>query len=107
LIKEASQSYFFYQPKNTKFDYEHIGSTPWIGSTGKSGKAVLEALQINFEQEIYETEYLMSSPAMVARIEQGEKDIQAGKGVKADPNNLCCNVVIPMQEEPSSNELLV
>lgn len=54
----------------------------------KAVKAVLEALQINFEQEVDETEYLMSSPAMVARIEQGEKDIQAGKGVKVDPNNL-------------------
>lgn len=54
----------------------------------KAVKAVLEALQINFEQEIDETEYLMSSPAMVARIEQSEKDIQAGKGINVDFNNL-------------------
>ncbi len=54
----------------------------------KAVKAVLEALQINFEQELDETEYIMSSQAMVARIEQGEKDIQAGKGVKVDINNL-------------------
>jgi hypothetical protein len=54
----------------------------------KAVKAVLEALQINFEQEIDETEYLMSSPVMVDRIEQGEKDIQAGKGVKVDLNDL-------------------
>lgn len=54
----------------------------------KAVKAVLEALQINFEQEADETEYIMSSPAMVARLEQGEKDIKAGKGVKVDLNNL-------------------
>lgn len=39
----------------------------------KAVKAVLEALQINFEQEIDETEYLLSSPAIVARLEQSEK----------------------------------
>lgn len=50
----------------------------------KAVKAVLEALQINFEQEVDETEYLLSSPAMVARIEQSEKDVKAGKGVKAE-----------------------
>lgn len=54
----------------------------------KAVRAVLEALQINFEQEVDETEYLMSSPAMVARIEQAEKDIKDGKGVKVDLNNL-------------------
>jgi hypothetical protein len=54
----------------------------------KAVEAVLEALQINFEQEIDETEYLMSSPAMVARIEQGEKDFQGGKGIKVSLNNL-------------------
>lgn len=54
----------------------------------KAVKAVLEALQINFEQEIDETEYIMSSPTMVARIEQSEKDTAAGKGVKVDLNNL-------------------
>ncbi len=81
----------------------HLGSE----AQEKAVEAVLEALQINFEQEMDETEYLMSSPAMVARIEQSEKDIQAGKGVKLDLNNLCCNVVIPMQEASSSNELLV
>ncbi len=50
----------------------------------KAVKAVLEALHINFEQEADETEYLMSPPTMVARIEQSEKDIKAGKGVKVD-----------------------
>ncbi|MEX8546618.1 MAG: DUF2683 family protein [Mucilaginibacter sp.] len=54
----------------------------------KAVKAVLEALQINFEQEMDETEYLLSSPNMVDRIEQSEKDLQAGKGVKVDLNNL-------------------
>lgn len=54
----------------------------------KAVKAVLEALQINFEQEVDETEYIKSSPAMVARIEQSEKDIKAGKGIKVDINNL-------------------
>jgi hypothetical protein len=54
----------------------------------KAVRAVLEALQINFEQEMDETAYLSSSPRMVARIEQSEKDIKAGKGVKVDINNL-------------------
>jgi hypothetical protein len=54
----------------------------------KAVKAVLEALQINFEQEVDETDYIMSSPAMAARIEQGEKDVKDGKGVKVDVNNL-------------------
>ncbi len=54
----------------------------------KAVKAVLEALQINFEQDIDETDYLMASPIMVARIKQGEKDIEAGKDVKVHPSNL-------------------
>ena len=51
-------------------------------------KAALEALNVSFEEETNETEYILSSPAMVSRIEQSEKDIIAGKGVKVDINNL-------------------
>jgi PHD/YefM family antitoxin component YafN of YafNO toxin-antitoxin module len=54
----------------------------------KAVKAVLEALQVSFEDELDETEYLMSSPTIVARLEQSEKDIEAGKGVKVDVKNL-------------------
>lgn len=54
----------------------------------KAVKAVLEALQVTFEQEVDETEYIMSSPNMVARIEQSEVDFENSKGVKVDLNNL-------------------
>ena len=54
----------------------------------KAVKAALESLQVSFEQEVDETEYIMSSSAMVSRIEQSDNDIQAGKGVKIDTNNL-------------------
>lgn len=40
------------------------------------------------QQEVDETDYIVSSPAMVARIEQGEKDVKDGKGIKVDVNNL-------------------
>ena len=54
----------------------------------KAVKAALESLQVSFEEELDETEYINSSPEMVARIKQAEKDIAAGKGVKVDINNL-------------------
>ena len=54
----------------------------------KTVKAVLEALEINFEKEVDETEYIMSSPNMIARIEQSEQDLKDKKGIKVDLNNL-------------------
>ncbi|RYE22308.1 MAG: hypothetical protein EOP42_24615 [Sphingobacteriaceae bacterium] len=54
----------------------------------KAVKAVLEALQVTFEQEVDETEYIMSSPNMVTRIEQSEVDFENGKGAKVDLNKL-------------------
>ncbi|RYY19828.1 MAG: hypothetical protein EOP41_09495 [Sphingobacteriaceae bacterium] len=54
----------------------------------KAVKAVLEALQITFEQEIDDTEYIISSPNMIARIEQSKSNLENGKGVKVDLNNL-------------------
>jgi hypothetical protein len=54
----------------------------------KAVKAVLEALQINFEKEVDETEYIKSSSVMVARLKQSEEDIKNGKGVKVDVDNL-------------------
>ncbi len=35
-----------------------------------------------------ETEYLMSSPTMVARLEQARIDIREGKGIKIDLKHL-------------------
>jgi len=54
----------------------------------KAVKAALESLHVSFEQEVDETDYIMSSPAMISRIEQSDKDIEADKGVKIDVNNL-------------------
>ena len=55
----------------------------------KAVKAALELLNVNLEDEVDETDYINASPAMLARIEQSEKDIAAGKGVKVDINDLC------------------
>ena len=54
----------------------------------KAVKAALESLHVSFEEELDETEYINSSPEMVARINDAEKDIATGKGVKVDINNL-------------------
>lgn len=54
----------------------------------KTVKAILEALEINFEKEVDETKYIMSSPNMIARIEQSEQDLKDKKGIKVDLNNL-------------------
>ncbi|HEY9196791.1 MAG TPA: DUF2683 family protein [Mucilaginibacter sp.] len=54
----------------------------------KAVKAVLEALQISFEQEVDETEYLMSSPAMVAKIDEARNEARQGKGTKIDTKDL-------------------
>jgi hypothetical protein len=51
-------------------------------------KAALEALHINFEEEIDETDYITSSPAMMERLAQSHEDIKAGKGQKVDIKNL-------------------
>ncbi|GGH09611.1 DUF2683 family protein [Mucilaginibacter phyllosphaerae] len=54
----------------------------------KAVKAALKSLHVSFEDEVDETEYINSSPAMIARIEQAEKDIAAGKIVKVDIDSL-------------------
>ncbi|MFA6245990.1 MAG: DUF2683 family protein [Mucilaginibacter sp.] len=54
----------------------------------KAVKAALESLHVSFEEEIDETEYINSSPEMIAKLKQAEKDIADGKGVKVDINNL-------------------
>ena len=37
---------------------------------------------------IKETEYIMSSPELVKRIKEGEKEIQEGKGTKVNLDDL-------------------
>jgi hypothetical protein len=54
----------------------------------KAIKAALESLHVSFEDEVDETDYINSSPAMVERVEQAKKDVAAGKSVKVDINNL-------------------
>lgn len=54
----------------------------------KAVKAALESLHVSFEDEVDETDYINSSPAMVERVEQAKKDVAAGKSVKVDINNL-------------------
>ncbi len=48
----------------------------------KAIKAVLEALKIEFEQEMDETDRIMSNPVMVEKLELGRHDIAKGKGLK-------------------------
>jgi hypothetical protein len=54
----------------------------------KAVKAALESLQVSFEDEIDDTDYINSSPEMIARIKQAEQDITDGKSIKVDINNL-------------------
>lgn len=54
----------------------------------KAVKAALKSLHVSFEEEVDDTEYINASPKMLLRIEQAEKDIAAGKGVKVDINTL-------------------
>lgn len=54
----------------------------------KAVKAVLEALQVSFEQEFDETEYLAASPVMIERIDAARKEAKEGKGVKIDTKDL-------------------
>ena len=54
----------------------------------KAVKAALELLNVTFEDDVDETDYINASPAMVARIEQSDKDVAEGKVVKIDLNDL-------------------
>lgn len=48
----------------------------------RSGKESVVVISLDEYNAIQETEYLTSSPVMVERIKQAEKDIEEGKGQK-------------------------
>lgn len=57
-----------------------------IINRGKGSGVVMISLEEY--NSIKETEYIMSSPAMVKRIKEGEKEIREGKGKKIDLDDL-------------------
>lgn len=54
----------------------------------RSGKESVVVISLDEYNAIKETEYLTSSPAMVERIKQAEKDIAEGKGRKIKPEDV-------------------
>lgn len=54
----------------------------------RSGKESVVIISLSEYNAIKETEYLTSSPVMVERIKQAEKDIEEGKGKKIQLEDL-------------------
>ena len=54
----------------------------------RSGKKSVVILSLEEYNALKETEYLTSSPVMVERIKQAEKDIEEGKGQKINLEDL-------------------
>ena len=55
----------------------------------KALKAIFDAFEVKYENELDETEYLSTSEANKKNLDEGIRELESGKGVKIALEDLC------------------